>query len=102
MRHLGDTPVIIGVMLVVALLLRAVLGRWREGLFVIAAVSGQAVVFISTTALVERERPEVEQLDSSPPTSSFPSWCTRAPRSPCTWRSLSPRSAPYARDGRAT
>lgn len=78
MRHLGDTPIIIGVMLVVALLLRAVLGRWREGLFVIAAVSGQAVVFISTTALVERERPEVEQLDSSPPTSSFPSGHTGA------------------------
>jgi undecaprenyl-diphosphatase len=78
MRHLGDTPVIIGVMLVVALLLRVVLGRWREGLFVIAAVSGQAVVFISTTALVERERPKVEQLDSSPPTSSFPSGHTGA------------------------
>ena len=102
MRHLGDTPVIIGVMLVVALLLRAVLGRWREVLFVIAAVSGQAVVFISTTALVERKRPEVEQLDTSPPTSSFPSWGIRAPRSPCTWRSPSPRSAPYVRDGRAT
>ncbi len=77
-RTIGDTPVIIATMLVLALVLRLALGRWREGLFVIAATAGQAVVFAATTALVERQRPDVEQLDPSPPTSSFPSGHTSA------------------------
>lgn len=78
MRHIGDTPVVIITMLVGAVVIRIVLGRWREGLFVIAATAGQALVFVATTALVERSRPEVEHLDESPPTSSFPSGHTGA------------------------
>jgi undecaprenyl-diphosphatase len=78
MRHIADTPVIIVTMLVVAVALRLMLGRWREGLFVIAATAGQAIVFVTTTAFVERDRPDVEQLDASPPTSSFPSGHTSA------------------------
>lgn len=72
-RTIGDTPVIVMTMLVIALILRLALGRWREGLFVIAATTGQAVVFTVTTSFVERARPDVEQMDPSPPTSSFPS-----------------------------
>ena len=78
MRHIADTPVIIVTMLAVAVLLRLVLGRWREGLFVVAATMGQAIVFMTTTAFVERDRPDVERLDPSPPTSSFPSGHTSA------------------------
>ncbi len=77
-RTIGDTPVIIATMLAIALILRLALGRWREGLFVIAATAGQAVVFTATTAFVERGRPDVEQMDPSPPTSSFPSGHTSA------------------------
>lgn len=73
MRYIADTPVIIVTMLLVAGLLRIALGRWREAMFVIAATVGQAIVFTATTVLVERDRPDVEQLDPSPPTSSFPS-----------------------------
>ena len=78
MSHIAATPVIIVTMLVVALVLRRTLGRWREGLFVIAATAGQAITFVSTTAFVARDRPDVERLDESPPTSSFPSGHTSA------------------------
>lgn len=37
------------------------------------AVSVQSAVFVTAAAVVGRERPEVEKLDDSPPTSSFPS-----------------------------
>jgi undecaprenyl-diphosphatase len=42
------------------------------------AVTGQAVIFVSITSLVDRDRPEVPHLDASPPTSSFPSGHTSA------------------------
>ena len=42
------------------------------------AISLQALVFFFTTLLIDRERPDVEQLDDSPPTSSFPSGHTGA------------------------
>ena len=78
MSHMAATPVIIVTMLVVALVLRWTLGRWREGIFVIAATAGQAITFVSTAAFVARDRPDVERLDESPPTSSFPSGHTSA------------------------
>lgn len=77
-RHVADTPVIIITMLVVVVILRLAIGRWRESLFVVAATAGQALVFVATTAFVDRPRPDVEQLDDSPPTSSFPSGHTSA------------------------
>jgi undecaprenyl-diphosphatase len=77
-RHMADTPVIIITMLVVVVILRLAIGRWRESLFVFAATAGQALVFVATTAFVDRPRPDVERLDASPPTSSFPSGHTSA------------------------
>ena len=78
MSHVASTPVIIVTMLVVALALRWTLGRWREGFFVVAATAGQAITFVSTAAFVARDRPDVQRLDPSPPTSSFPSGHTSA------------------------
>lgn len=75
---IGDTPVIIGTCAVVALVLRLAYGRWRESLFVITATWTQSVVFLSTTLLIDRQRPDVERLDPAPPTSSFPSGHTAA------------------------
>ncbi|WP_082771963.1 phosphatase PAP2 family protein [Actinoplanes sp. TFC3] len=75
---IGSTPVIIGVTTVVAIILRLTLKRWREPLFLCAAVSAQALVFFFTTLVIDRHRPEVSHLDSSPPTSSFPSGHTSA------------------------
>ena len=75
---LASTQVIVVVTVLVALILRLVLHRWREPLFLCAAVSAQALVFLLTTMAIDRRRPAVEHMDVSPPTSSFPSGHTSA------------------------
>lgn len=75
---LASTQLIVVVTVLVALVLRLVLHRWREPLFLCAAVSAQALVFLFTTMVIDRHRPAVEHMDSSPPTSSFPSGHTSA------------------------
>ncbi|MEV4639646.1 phosphatase PAP2 family protein [Actinoplanes sp. NPDC049548] len=74
----ASTPVIIAVTALAALVLRLTLKRWREPLFLCAAVTAQAIVFFLTTLAIDRTRPGVDHLDSSPPTSSFPSGHTSA------------------------
>ena len=74
----GSTPVIIGVTALVAIILRLTLKRWREPLFLCAAVTAQALVFFFATLVIDRQRPAVEKMDESPPTSSFPSGHTSA------------------------
>ena len=76
--QLANTGAIIATMLVAAVLLQRALHRWRESLFVAAATLGQSMVFLATTALVDRPRPRVTHLDRAPPTSSFPSGHTGA------------------------
>jgi undecaprenyl-diphosphatase len=61
-----------------AIVLRLTLKRWRESVFLCAAVCAQAVVFFLTTLIIDRPRPEVDHMDVSPPTSSFPSGHTSA------------------------
>lgn len=78
MTLLGETVTIIALMIVVAIVLRLVLGRWRESVFVVIAVSCQALIFLLTTLVINRHRPDVKHLDASPPTSSFPSGHTGA------------------------
>lgn len=75
---LGSTPVIIAVLLVVAVAFRLVFRRWRESVYLVLAVAAQSLVFLFVTLLVSRDRPDVVQLDQSPPTSSFPSGHTGA------------------------
>ncbi|MGR6322577.1 phosphatase PAP2 family protein [Micromonospora soli] len=74
----ASTQLIVVVTVLVALVLRLVLHRWREPLFLCAAVSAQALVFLFTTMVIDRRRPAVEHMDVSPPTSSFPSGHTSA------------------------
>ncbi|MEV4842115.1 phosphatase PAP2 family protein [Micromonospora matsumotoense] len=75
---LASTQLIVTVTVLVALVLRLVLHRWREPLFLCAAVTAQALVFLLTTMAIDRRRPAVEHMDVSPPTSSFPSGHTSA------------------------
>jgi membrane-associated phospholipid phosphatase len=75
---LASTQVIVVVTVLTALVLRLVLHRWREPLFLCAAVSAQALIFLFTTMVIDRNRPAVEHMDASPPTSSFPSGHTSA------------------------
>ena len=76
--EIGNTGTIIVTCGIVVVILRLTLHRWREGLFVIAATAGQAVVFLAASSFIDRERPDVPKLDVSPPTSSFPSGHTSA------------------------
>ncbi|SCG52427.1 phosphatase PAP2 family protein [Micromonospora inositola] len=75
---LASTQMIVVVTVLVALVLRLVLHRWREPLFLCAAVTAQALIFLFTTMAIDRRRPAVEHMDVSPPTSSFPSGHTSA------------------------
>ncbi|MEU4562352.1 phosphatase PAP2 family protein [Actinoplanes sp. NPDC023936] len=75
---IANTGWIIAVTAVVALILRLVLRRWREPIFLCLAVTAQALVFFFTTKAIDRPRPDVHRLDASPPTSSFPSGHTSA------------------------
>jgi membrane-associated phospholipid phosphatase len=75
---LGNTVAIVGALVVVAIFLRIALKRWREPIFIVLAVSAQALVFLLVTLSIDRQRPTVHRLDSSPPTSSYPSGHTGA------------------------
>lgn len=70
------TVVAIGALFFVGL--RLLLGRWRESMFVAAALAGEVTIFVLTTLVIDRHRPPVPHLDSAPPTSSFPSGHTAA------------------------
>ena len=69
----GATVSIIGVCLVVVVLVWRRTKQWWYAVVPLIAISLQAMVFFFTTLLIDRERPDVEKLDDSPPTSSFPS-----------------------------
>lgn len=74
----ADTASVIGLLLVLAVLLRWTFQRWAEAVTLMTAVMLQASVFLLTGLLVDRQRPAVPQLDIAPPTSSFPSGHTGA------------------------
>jgi len=74
----GATVSIIGVCLVVVVLVWWRTKQWWYAVVPLIAISLQAMVFFFTTLLIDRERPDVEKLDNSPPTSSFPSGHTGA------------------------
>jgi undecaprenyl-diphosphatase len=78
LSRLGDTGTVVVACTVAVIVLRLVLHRWRESIFVAACTIGQSVVFLFTTLMIDRQRPDVPKLDDSPPTSSFPSGHTGA------------------------
>jgi membrane-associated phospholipid phosphatase len=75
---LGETPTIVGLTALTALAFRIAFHRWRESVLLVLCVSAQALIFLVTTILIDRQRPPVPRLDDSPPTSSFPSGHTAA------------------------
>jgi undecaprenyl-diphosphatase len=75
---LSDTPVIVVLTAITAIVLRLVFKRWRESIFIILSVWSQSLVFLLATVFIERPRPTVHHLDPAPPTSSFPSGHTSA------------------------
>ena len=75
---LAETPTIIALTAVAAVVFRLVFRRWRESVIVVCAVVGETLIFWLTTMLIDRQRPKLPQLDEAPPTSSFPSGHTAA------------------------
>jgi len=75
---LSATPTIVVLTVLAAIVFRWMFGRWREALVVIYAVVGETAIFMATTTLIDRPRPNVTHLDVAPPTSSFPSGHTAA------------------------
>lgn len=80
---LASTPVVVALTGVAAVAFRLAYHRWREAAFVVCAVAGETLIFLTTTLLVHRDRPPVSHLDAAPPTSDFPSGHTAA--SVCLW-----------------
>jgi|SRR5450755_1477463 membrane-associated phospholipid phosphatase len=70
-------PIIVLAAIVIATA-AVVFKRWREPLFVVAVIVGEVTIFVVTTLVVHRPRPNVVRLDHAPPTSSFPSGHTAA------------------------
>lgn len=72
------TVIAITVLSCVALLLVPRLPMWRQAVFLAVAVSLPSLVFLVVTESVDRTRPDVHRLDTSPPTSSYTSGHTGA------------------------
>jgi len=70
---LSETVTKIAVTAIVVLILLRWLRRWYEALVVSVTLILEAMVFITTTFIVGRDRPPVPHLDGSPVGSSFPS-----------------------------
>jgi membrane-associated phospholipid phosphatase len=75
---LAETPTIVVLTAVAAVVFRLAFHRWRESVIVVCAVVGETLIFWLTTLLIDRQRPRLPQLDEAPPTSSFPSGHTAA------------------------
>jgi membrane-associated phospholipid phosphatase len=71
--HAAESSTVIALVVVLFFGLRFVLGHWRASIFVVVAVVGEVAIFVCTTLVIDRARPDVPHLDAAPPTSSFPS-----------------------------
>ncbi|MFI5895905.1 phosphatase PAP2 family protein [Actinoplanes sp. NPDC051513] len=69
----GDTHAILAVSLVFCPIALALWRQWRPVLFIVLAMFGELTLFLLSAAATGRPRPQVEQLDGTLPTSSFPS-----------------------------
>jgi undecaprenyl-diphosphatase len=70
---LSETLVKIVVTVIIAGVMGVVWRRWKEPMMVGLPLILEAMVFITVTVLVDRPRPDVPRLESSPVGSSFPS-----------------------------
>lgn len=75
---LADTFNIVGALVVLMIAFTWSWKRWRESLTLGFALALEALVFLTVSLSIGRDRPPVEQLDISPATASFPSGHTGA------------------------
>ncbi|MET7421597.1 phosphatase PAP2 family protein [Dactylosporangium sp. NPDC005555] len=97
--EVGNTHAILAIGLAVGALSLAAIRRWRPVIFLVTVMFGELTLFLASAAIVDRARPDVENMDGPMPTSSFPSghvaatiliWATAAvlvmPRTRAWWR----------------
>lgn len=70
---LADAFTVIPAVVVASVVFVVLWRRWNETVFLLTALLMEKAVFVTTTYIVDRDRPPVGQLDGHPPTSSFPS-----------------------------
>ena len=75
---IGTTEFIIGACVLFVALFWWRTKQWWLAIVPPQAIAVQAIVFMTAALVVGRERPDVEKLDDSPPTSSYPSGHTGA------------------------
>jgi membrane-associated phospholipid phosphatase len=69
---LGDTVAVVGIA-ALAVVVLAIGRHWAHIAFLVGALVIEVTTFVTTTFVIDRERPTVPHLDPGPPTSSFPS-----------------------------
>lgn len=99
---IADTPVKIGISVVIAGFLLWKLRRWREAVLVGLPLIFEAAAYITTSFIVQRPRPDVERLLESPVDTSFP-WATTSSssRPPRTTREPVRRSRRWSTERRS-
>jgi membrane-associated phospholipid phosphatase len=70
--YLANTEPVVGIAAVVTAVL-LVFRRWREAIFLVSALVTEVLVFLVVNYAIDRPRPDVERLNATPGTSSFPS-----------------------------
>jgi len=73
MSMVGNTEYVIGVGVIVCAIVWWRTKEWWFAVVPLIAISLQATIFVIAAAVVGRDRPPVERLDPTPPTSSYPS-----------------------------
>jgi undecaprenyl-diphosphatase len=73
MSMIGNTEYVIAVGVIVCAVVWWRTREWWFAVVPLVAISLQATVFVIATTVVGRDRPPVERLDPTPPTSSYPS-----------------------------
>jgi undecaprenyl-diphosphatase len=76
---LGSTGAVVGIGAVAAAVAGYLLHHWWPVRLLCAALTGELLVFLAVSSIIDRRRPPVPHLDAHlPPTSSFPSGHTAA------------------------
>lgn len=71
---IGSTRGVVTAAFIIGPLALAITRSWRPVLFLTVVLVGEVTLFLATTAIISRSRPDVPQLNPNlPPTSSFPS-----------------------------
>ncbi len=70
--YLANTEPVVAIATVATIVLLA-FRRWREAIFLASALVIELTVFLTANFLIGRPRPDVERLNATPATSSFPS-----------------------------